>query len=54
MTYRVIRKSNRNGSESNIARYIETLNEAGELALRLTVLQETDLGGVDEFYAEPD
>jgi hypothetical protein len=52
-TYCVIRRSNRNGGELTIARDIEMLAEAGELALRLLHLQETELGGADEFIAQP-
>jgi hypothetical protein len=51
-TYCVVRRSNRNGGYSTIARGIPSLAEAGELALRLCYLQETELGGNDEFIAE--
>lgn len=54
LTYCVVRRSNRNGSELPVARGIATLNEAGELALRLAYLQEIELGGVDQFIAQPE
>jgi hypothetical protein len=50
-TYCVVRRSRRDGSQF-IARNIDTLAEAGELALRLLRLQEQELGGTDEFIAE--
>lgn len=54
ITYCVIRRSNRNYGETTVARNIDSLNEAGELALRLWHLQEQELGGVDEFIAQPE
>ena len=42
----------RGGKWSTLAKGIETLAEAAEIALRLTRLQEIELGGEDEFVAE--
>ena len=55
-TYCVMRVSNRNGEQMRMARNIDTLAEAGELALRLLYLQEMEFGngGVFEFIAEPE
>jgi hypothetical protein len=52
-TYAIIRRSNRNGGETTIARDIESLAEAAEAALRLLHLQESELGGADEFIVQP-
>jgi hypothetical protein len=52
-TYAIIRRSNRNGGESTIARNLTSLAEATEAALRLLHLQESELGGADEFIVEP-
>jgi len=54
VTYCVMRRSNRNGGQQLMATGIPTLAEAGELALRLIHLQETELGGCDEFIAQPE
>lgn len=53
VTYCVRMTSNRNGSELIIARDIETMAEAAEIALRLYRLQ-FEIGGVDTFYAAVD
>lgn len=42
------------GRESSIARNLASLAEAAEIALRLTVLQRHELGGLDDFCAEPE
>ena len=49
-----IKRFRRNGHEEMIARGIDTLAEAAEVALRLVRLQEQELGGADEFCAEPE
>ena len=53
ITYCVVLRSNRNGGEHTVARNIESLNEAGELAFRLIRLQD-ELGGADDFIAQPE
>ena len=50
-TYRIIRRT-RAGREFTVARNIDSLGLAAEAALRLVKLQETELGGEDEFIAE--
>ena len=47
-----VRRCRRNGSETLIVRNLGSLAEAAEAALRLTRLQEWELGGDDEFCAE--
>ena len=46
-----VRRSFR-GRDSVIAKGIDTMADAAEVALRLTVLQETELGGDAYYYAE--
>lgn len=50
--FRVLRERP-NGHERLIARDIESMAEAAEIALRLTRLQE-EIGGDDEFFAAVD
>lgn len=47
-----VRRYLRNGGQSIMAQGISTLAEAAEIALRLTMLQERDLGGNADFTAE--
>jgi hypothetical protein len=49
-TYRVMRYARMRST--TIAQGIGSLAEAAEIALRLVRLQEQELGGDDEFYAE--
>ncbi|HKV44613.1 MAG TPA: hypothetical protein VJT32_08070 [bacterium] len=49
-----VRRITSGGRETFIARRLETLEQAAETALRLTVLREQELGGSDEFCAEPE
>lgn len=50
-TYRVVRLVTAGGTRT-VARGITTMAEAAEIALRLAKLQEQELGGDDDFYAE--
>lgn len=47
-----VKRCRRSGWESVLLRGLDTAAEAAELALRLTRLQEQELGGDDEFFAE--
>lgn len=49
-----VRRITTGGHETFIARRLESLAEALEAALRLTLLQQQELGGTDEFCAEPE
>lgn len=54
-TYQVRRYRNgRAGVGMQVATGVLTLAEAAEIALRLMVLQEHELGGQDEFTAMPE
>lgn len=50
-TYQVLKVRRTSGREDVIACGIETHAEAAEIALRLYLLQEIELGGTDEFIA---
>lgn len=47
-----VRRERRSGSSMIIARGIDTLAEAAEVAFRLAKIQEQELGGDDDFVAE--
>ena len=52
-TYRVTRAAKSgSGGETVLARGLDTMAEAAEIALRLFTLQEQELGGDAEFYGE--
>ena len=54
ITYRVIRRRHGTGSESTIAEGASSLAEAAEIAFKLTRLQEDEIGGTDQFIAQPE